>query len=97
MAPALRMARFTETPVEDDAEVFLARLVDLRGVLVVEVLLVRFLYVRLVAVLRPLVFFVAILLRVSYGLLLRRMKDTPCLQSLDVRKQGCHRMPGEAR
>lgn len=55
------MARFTEPPVEDDAEVFLVRLVDLRGVLVVVVLLVRFLYVRLVVVLRPFVFLVAIM------------------------------------
>lgn len=61
IAPALRMARFTEPPVEDDAEVFLVRLVDLRGVLVVVVLLVRFLYVRLVVVLRPFVFLVAIM------------------------------------
>ncbi len=34
---------FSEPPVEDDAEVFLVRLVDLRGVLFVVVLLVRFL------------------------------------------------------
>lgn len=35
------MARFTEPPVEDDEEdVFLVRLVDLRGVFVVVVLLV---------------------------------------------------------
>lgn len=57
MASALRMARFTDPPVEDEEEdVFLVRLVDLRGVFVVVVLLVvvRFLLVRLV-------FFVAIM------------------------------------